>query len=106
MFIPKHSELDLPDTCVLLLARKICSPREMRRSKARRTIHLFERPHGRKTMDMPKGCKVLVIDKDSNVGDLLELILHHRGDQVRTTLDEHKGLVLAKQDQPDLILLD
>jgi two-component system, OmpR family, phosphate regulon response regulator PhoB len=57
-------------------------------------------------MDISKGCKVLVIDKDSNVGDLLELILHHRGDQVRTTFDEHKGLALAEQDPPDLILLD
>ena len=57
-------------------------------------------------MDTPKGCKVLVIDDEPGLGDLIELIFHRRGDQVRTTLDEHKGLVLAEQDPPDLILLD
>ncbi len=40
------------------------------------------------------------------MGNLLELILGRRGDQVRIALDEHIGLVLAEQDPPDLILLD
>ena len=57
-------------------------------------------------MDTPKGCKVLIIDKEAAMGDLLEYILRRRGDQVRTAPDEHKGLVLAEQDPPDLILLD
>jgi DNA-binding response OmpR family regulator len=57
-------------------------------------------------MDIPKGCKVLVIDKELAMGDLIELVLRHRSDQVRTTLDEHKGLALAEQDPPDLVLLD
>jgi len=57
-------------------------------------------------MDTPKGCKVLVIDNEPVLGELLQFILRHRGDQVRTSLDEHQGLVLAEQEPPDLILLD
>ena len=54
-----------------------------------------------------KGCKVLVIDDIPEMGDLIGLFLsHQRNDQVVFARDGYQGLQAARQDPPQLILLD
>lgn len=50
--------------------------------------------------------KILVVDDDKLVTDLLEKLLKSEGYQVATTNDSSKALELAKAENPDLVLLD
>ena len=54
----------------------------------------------------PKGPKVLLIDDETELVDSLKENLQLQGYQVCTALDGVTALVKAKQEQPDLILLD
>lgn len=50
--------------------------------------------------------KVLVIDDDKSIVDLLNHMLTREGYTVFTALDGREGLTVAKQEKPDLIILD
>lgn len=50
--------------------------------------------------------KVLVVDDDRGTRDLLQTALEIRGFSVVLTASGKRGLVLARQEEPDLILLD
>lgn len=50
--------------------------------------------------------KILVIDDDSAVTDLLSVLLRSNGFEVFATNNSTEGLNYARQDQPDLIILD
>jgi DNA-binding response OmpR family regulator len=50
--------------------------------------------------------KVLVIDDDTDCGDLITLILSRLGDHLQTTTSAQQGLAIAEQYQPDLVILD
>ncbi|MBI5567651.1 MAG: response regulator [Chloroflexi bacterium] len=49
---------------------------------------------------------ILVIDDDQGVLQLVKLILSHEGHQVLVAADGFQGLKIARQQRPDLILLD
>ncbi len=58
---------------------------------------------------MPQGESertILVIDDEYAVRRLMKLLLERRGYQVLTAADGTEGLILAKVEQPDVILLD
>jgi two-component system alkaline phosphatase synthesis response regulator PhoP len=50
--------------------------------------------------------KILVVDDEQNIVDLVSAYLKKDGYQVLTALDGETGLTLAKSEQPDLIVLD
>lgn len=50
--------------------------------------------------------KVLVIDDDSAVTDLLSLLLKSQGFEVLSTNNSIDGLSLIRQDSPDIVVLD
>src|SRR5262245_47347127 len=49
---------------------------------------------------------ILVIDDDKAILDLCKLLLGRAGYEVRTAADGKSGLAMARQDRPDLIILD
>jgi len=51
-------------------------------------------------------CKVLVVDDDRNIVDLVRLYLERDGYQVLVAYDGLEALRLARQKRPDLIVLD
>src|ERR1700688_227493 len=50
--------------------------------------------------------RILVIDDDQAIAELVKVNLELSGHQVVTANDGIKGLALAQQNQPDLIILD
>lgn len=50
--------------------------------------------------------KILIIDDDKNMVDLLTALLSSRGYEVISSNESIAGVALAKSDKPDLILLD
>jgi CheY-like chemotaxis protein len=50
--------------------------------------------------------RILVIDDDESIREMIALILDDQGLQVCTARDGHEALALIAQDAPDLILLD
>jgi DNA-binding response OmpR family regulator len=52
------------------------------------------------------GGKILVVDDDSNVVKLVRLYLERDGHEVLTASDGVAGLEMARDEQPDLIVLD
>jgi len=50
--------------------------------------------------------KILVIDDDSAVTDLLSVLLQSNGFEVLATNSSTEGMNIARQDPPDLIILD
>lgn len=50
--------------------------------------------------------KILVIDDDITINELVKINLELQGYKVITALDGTKGFALAKQEQPSLIILD
>ncbi len=57
-------------------------------------------------MDQEKVRRVMYIEDDQEMIDLVEMILTRRGFQVRSAQGGRSGLDLIGQDPPDLILLD
>jgi DNA-binding response OmpR family regulator len=55
---------------------------------------------------MPMPTKILVIDDDSAVTDLLSLLLKSQGFDVTATNNSTEGLNLVRENQPDLVVLD
>jgi PAS domain S-box-containing protein len=53
-----------------------------------------------------KSTKILVIDDDKSVTDLIEVILEAEGCTVLKAHNGKEGLVLAEKEKPDLIILD
>ncbi len=53
-----------------------------------------------------KSNKILVIDDDDSVTDLVQIILENEGCTVLKAHNGKKGLELAEKEQPDLIILD
>jgi two-component system alkaline phosphatase synthesis response regulator PhoP len=51
-------------------------------------------------------CKILVVDDDRNIVDLVQLYLERDGYQVLVAYDGLEALKLARQRRPDLIVLD
>ncbi|MDP9373223.1 MAG: response regulator [Chloroflexota bacterium] len=49
---------------------------------------------------------VLVVDDDTAVRDLIEIILSDEGYRVRTAGDGRAALTLARDEPPDLVLMD
>jgi len=50
--------------------------------------------------------RVLVIDDERRIRELLELALEHQGYTVRSAPDGASGLALAKEFEPDVVILD
>jgi len=50
--------------------------------------------------------KILVVDDDPEIFKLLEVNLKNAGYELISAYDGEKALVQAKQNQPDLIILD
>lgn len=50
--------------------------------------------------------KILVIDDDPNITDLLKIYLEKEGYEVKTAADGQEGLTTFKMYEPDLVLLD
>ena len=50
--------------------------------------------------------KLLVIDDDSAVTDLLSLLLKSHGFEVRATNNSSEGLSMIRDDAPDVVILD
>ena len=57
-------------------------------------------------MDTGSGRKILIIEDESDVADLLMLNLRKGGFKVSTAADGANGLQTARDDRPDLIILD
>lgn len=55
---------------------------------------------------MSPGRRLLVVDDEQDVRDLLAMVLARHGFAVRTAADGMEALVVAQDDPPDLILLD
>lgn len=54
-----------------------------------------------------KGCKVLLVDDEPELLELIQFILRHRrNDSVRYVNSGQRGLMVAEQDPPDLVILD
>lgn len=58
------------------------------------------------TDDLQSGSKILVVDDDPNVVELVRLYLERDGHEVLTASDGVAGLETARDEQPDLIVLD
>ena len=54
---------------------------------------------------MPKA-KLLLVEDDSSLSELLEYRFEKEGFSVRTTADGDEAMVMAEEDAPDLVLLD
>jgi len=50
--------------------------------------------------------KILVVDDDKSIVDLLQALLTSHGQEVFVAMDGRAGLATAKQEKPDLIILD
>ena len=50
--------------------------------------------------------KILVIDDDTNICDLLEMYLVKEGYEVKTVNDGVEGITAFRMYEPDLVLLD
>jgi DNA-binding response OmpR family regulator len=50
--------------------------------------------------------KILVVDDDQSIVNLLRLMLTHEGFEVATAMDGQQGLAEARRVMPDLIVLD
>jgi CheY-like chemotaxis protein len=50
--------------------------------------------------------KILVIDDDQSIVNMLATLLSQKGHSVSTAGDGKSGLAAARQDKPDLIILD
>ena len=57
-------------------------------------------------METGSGRKILIIEDESDVADLLTLNLRKAGYRVSTALDGASGLQKARDDRPDFIILD
>ncbi len=57
-------------------------------------------------LKLRQSAKILVIDDDRSVTDLVEVILEAEGCTVLKAFDGREGLRLAQEDRPDLIILD
>lgn len=62
--------------------------------------------NGRPNMHRKKISKVLVVDDDANIRDLMERFLTREGFYAITAANAEEGLALAKTERPDLITLD
>ncbi len=50
--------------------------------------------------------KILIVDDDVDVAELLSSLLEARGHEVRRAADGHEGLRLLEEELPDLLILD
>lgn len=57
-------------------------------------------------LKLSQSAKILVIDDDRSVTDLMQVILEAEGCTVLKATDGREGLRLAQEDRPDLIILD
>jgi two-component system phosphate regulon response regulator PhoB len=57
-------------------------------------------------MDTDSGRKILIIEDESDVADLLEMGLHKAGFKTTTAVDGAIGLQKARENRPDFIILD
>lgn len=55
---------------------------------------------------MPSGAKILVIDDDPEIRDLLKISLKKLGHRIYLAADGEGGLAIAEREEPDLIILD
>lgn len=58
-------------------------------------------PHPR-----PKGRRILVVDDNKDSADSLSMMLHQRGNEVRTVFDGFQALEAVQSFTPDVVLLD
>ena len=58
------------------------------------------------SMEMKMPIKLLVIDDDAAVTDLLTLLLKSQGFEVSATNNSADGLAMIREVQPDLVILD
>ena len=56
--------------------------------------------------EIDTGTKILVVDDDVNICDLLRLYFENEGYEVKTANDGSEGIALFREYDPDLVLLD
>ncbi len=56
--------------------------------------------------EIDTGTKILVVDDDVNICDLLRLYFENEGYEVKTANDGSEGITLFREYDPDLVLLD
>ena len=56
--------------------------------------------------EIDSGTKILVVDDDVNICDLLRLYFENEGYEVKTANDGSEGIALFREYDPDLVLLD
>jgi DNA-binding response OmpR family regulator len=57
-------------------------------------------------LELPMPIKILVIDDDSAVTDLLSLLLRSQGFEVAATNNSSEGLGMIRENSPDVVVLD
>lgn len=57
-------------------------------------------------LEVDVGTKILVVDDDVNICDLLRLYFENEGYEVKTANDGAEGITLFREYEPDLVLLD
>jgi DNA-binding response OmpR family regulator len=70
------------------------------------TFIAFDLHHNKETHGKMTKCKILVVDDDRNIVDLVRLYLERDGYRVLIAYDGLEALKLARQRRPDLIVLD
>jgi two-component system, chemotaxis family, chemotaxis protein CheY len=55
---------------------------------------------------MSRSRRILVVEDDEGIRDMMEMVLDGEGYEVLTATNGIKALVLLEEDRPDLILLD
>lgn len=50
--------------------------------------------------------RILVIEDEADILEIMKMLLEHGPHEVITALDGEEGLMLARQERPDLIILD
>jgi two-component system alkaline phosphatase synthesis response regulator PhoP len=50
--------------------------------------------------------KILVVDDDKNIVKLVSLLLTQKGHNVLSAVDGKEGLAIAREEKPDLLILD
>ena len=57
-------------------------------------------------MSQTERYKILVIEDEVEMGELIKLFLSRVGDEVQTATNGRQGIAMAEQNPPDLIILD
>jgi len=69
-------------------------------------VHILKMNENYKSKENIMSVKILVIDDDANIGELLRVFLEKENYSVEVAPDGFAGIASFKQNEPDLVLLD